>query len=139
MGHYNAFNIDKIVLEKAWEELLEKYSIGDKVEGIIDAKPTFGAFVDIGDKFPAQLEIIDIINLDYDDYLSNKVYNIGDKVAGYIIGFSKHNYQIRISEYTLEELTERHDNLKKLIDEKDKVGERPSREEIGKVPRGGRA
>lgn len=85
----------------AWDILKSKYSIGDKVTGIVIAKAHFGAWNDIGVSFPALLEIINIENLEPADYQNDMWCTVDSEVEAVICGFNEENFQIHLTQKPL--------------------------------------
>ena len=66
-----------------WNRIKEKYKRSDKVHGIIIHKAPFGLFIDIKEKFPALLEIIQMRDLDYEKYKKDQIHRIGEEISAY--------------------------------------------------------
>ena len=81
-----------------WNKFKQKYPVGIEVEGKIIKKMPFGVFLDIGEKFLALLEIIEMVDLNYDHFQSNQQFNVGDKVQGTVGDYTDYNKQMRITQ-----------------------------------------
>ena len=92
-----SFNKSENEISECWDRLIEKYKIGDKIKGVIFIKAPFGMFVDIGEIKPALLETIHIKDLDYEGYLNNKCYLLGNEIVAKLIHIEKESRQIRLS------------------------------------------
>lgn len=95
-----------------WISLKNKYKIGELVKWTIEGKTTFGCFINIGEEFPGLLQIVSIKDLNYDKFLKNKIYNVGEKIKCYVLGFRDYNFQIELSEFSSSKLKKEYwDNI----------------------------
>lgn len=84
--------------KESWKNFKNRYKVGQTVSGKIVHKAPFGVFIDIGEDFPCLLEIIEIENLNYDQYTSEKIFRLGEKVEGKVGDFTEENKQMRITQ-----------------------------------------
>ena len=81
-----------------WLTLAKKYKSGDIVKGKVFIRAPFGVFLDINESFPALLEIIAMEELDYQMYLQNKCFKLGEEVEARFAGMLDKPGQIRLSQ-----------------------------------------
>lgn len=87
--------------EEKWQALKQRLSIGDELEGKVVVKRPFGDFIDVGEGFPALLEIIVMqVPLKHQDNPS-EYYPLGSTVQAQIVAFDDANRQIRVMQKPL--------------------------------------
>lgn len=80
--------------DEAWEAVKRRRSIGHVVDGVIERIETFGAFVDVGERFPAFIDAVD---------LPEEGFRSGDHCFVKFLQFADWNHQIRAAIATNEE------------------------------------
>jgi ribosomal protein S1 len=82
----------------AYERAIENLSVGDTVTGKVICRAHFGAWVDIGNGFPALLEIIHLAGLKPSDYKAGNWCAIGSELEATILAFSGEGRQVRLTQ-----------------------------------------
>lgn len=85
-------------IEVRWAKLLTDLRAGDSVTGAVIAKAHFGAWVDIGVRFPALIEIPYVRDLTPERYRADDWCPIGSTIKARILGFATSMYQIRLAQ-----------------------------------------
>ena len=78
----------------AWEALKERLPVDSVVEGVVDAKSDFGAWIDIGVGFPALLEVVYIEGLTPERYQSGEWCPVGSNVRAMVLGYADRVRQV---------------------------------------------
>ena len=84
-------------MRRQWAELKKHYKAGDLVTGKVIAHAACGYLVDIGERFHA---VVDAIEIPRDQ--KNKSPAIGSAVTGKILSFTDHDKEIRIDPTALD-------------------------------------
>lgn len=83
---------------KLWMQLKDRFNTGDSLRGVIYYKAHYGVWLDVDLEFPALLRIPDMIDLDYQKYLGNDCYVLGEEVTLSYIGMNEVPDKILVSE-----------------------------------------
>ena len=78
----------------AWEALKKRLPVDSVVEGTVDAKAAYGAWIDVGVGFPALLEIIYIEGLTPERYQAGEWCPVGSKVRAMVLGYVDSRRQV---------------------------------------------
>jgi ribosomal protein S1 len=79
---------DTLTHERAWAELKQRLGIGRIVQGIVEETQPYGVFCDVGERFPAFLDVLDV---------PAEPLEIGQHVRLKIVQFADWNRQIRVT------------------------------------------
>ncbi|MDH4468291.1 MAG: 30S ribosomal protein S1 [Bacteriovoracaceae bacterium] len=105
----------KQLLPNPWDKIVEKYNVGQLVEGKVKAVVEFGVFIDLKDDIDALIHVSDFSwtrkNINPAD-----VYKVGDNVKAIVLAVDRDNQKFSLGTKQLEE-----DPWKK-IDERHPVG-----------------
>jgi transcriptional accessory protein Tex/SPT6 len=83
--------------DPAWEELKQRFAIGQSVTGTVVARAPFGAWIDLGVGFPGLLEIISMADLTPatpQRYRAGEWCPVGTKVTAFVGSLGDRNHQI---------------------------------------------
>lgn len=73
---------------EAWGEVQQRLSIGQVVQGVVEETKTYGVFFDVGEQFPAFLDVVEV---------PPRPFEIGQHVRLKIVQFADWNKQIRVT------------------------------------------
>jgi len=105
----------KQLMPNPWEDLVEKYSVGQIVDGKVKAVVDFGFFIDLGEEVDALIHISDLSWIKK-NIVPGDVYNVGDTVKAIVLSVDKENQKFCLGVKQLEE------DPWKRIDERHPVG-----------------
>lgn len=63
-----------------WNALRSELKVGTSLTGKIFYKAPYGVHLDVGLSFPALLRIVHMIDLNYDEYLNDCTYKLGQEI-----------------------------------------------------------
>lgn len=92
---------DPATADAEWEAVKRRLVIGQSVHDEVIARAPFGAWIDIGVGFPAELDIILIEGLTPERYQAGDWCPIGSEITAFVGGFQdhremRHGRQIRL-------------------------------------------
>lgn len=92
---------DKSTNEKLalWLKIKGQLQVGDHLQGIIYYRAPYGVWLDVDLDYPALLRLPDMTTLDYQRYLNNDCYELGEKLPLSYVGMNENPDKILVSEW----------------------------------------
>ena len=85
-------------LDREWQLIQGKYIRGDHIEGEVIAHCSFGVWVDVGEKFPALIETIHIVEMTAEKYRNDDYFPVGSNLQAMFRSFTTYGNQIRLEQ-----------------------------------------
>ena len=105
----------KQLQENPWDQIAQKYTVGEKVKGVVKAVVDFGAFIDLGEEVDALIHVSDISWVKK-NVNSRDVFKEGEEIESVVLSVDKDLQKFCLGIKQLEE------NPWDLIEEKLAVG-----------------
>lgn len=120
----------KELTPEPWLEFIDKYSIGDKIEGTVETLKPYGAFVKV---FPGVSGLLHISKLGTGKFHKHpkEVFRVGDKVNVWIDKISEDDKRVSLSGESPE--TDYSNQIRKINEESENEGKNSSSSAFGKM------